>query len=272
MHKIYFLRGNLLRRRIHTDAKISTRIPLGIEKSYYDPLNQREEIRKDNNAKVGIYAWENKINNKIYIGSGDPLYLRLSDYYQRWYLESKNNLYIVRSLNKYSMKSFNLHILEYSNSKDIIKCEQKWIDLIGPEYNTNPTAGSTKGYKHTKESIEKMKLSATGRTHSHEIKELMSITRRGTNNSFFNKKHSPETIEIMKEIARNRKYVPVKGLEVEITDLDTKTTTVHSSIREAAKFLQSDIKIILRRESSQLEKGINTPYRNRYIININRNK
>lgn len=29
----------------------------------------------------GVYAWENKINNKIYVGSGDPLYLRLSDYY-----------------------------------------------------------------------------------------------------------------------------------------------------------------------------------------------
>lgn len=91
-----------------------------------------------------MYAWENKINNKIYIGSGDPLYLRLSDYYQHWYLESRNNLYIVRSLNKYSMKSFNLHILEYSNSEDVIKCEQKWIDYIKPEYNTNPTAGSTK--------------------------------------------------------------------------------------------------------------------------------
>ncbi len=170
------------------------------------------------------------------------------------------------------MNSFNLHILEYSNSEDVIKCEQKWIDLIGPEYNTNPTAGSTKGYKHTQESIEKMKLLATGRTHSTEVKELMSITRMGVNNSFYNKKHTPETIEILKEIARNRKHVPVKGLEVEITDLVTKNTTVHSSIREAAKFLKSDIKIILRREASQLEKGINTPYRKRYIININREK
>lgn len=238
----------------------------------------------DNNAKVGVYAslalsccqcrakGENKINNKIYIGSGDPLYLRLSDYYQSWYLESKNNLYIVRSLNKYSMENFNLYVLEYSNSEDVIKCEQKWIDLIKPEYNTNPTAGSTKGYKHTQESIEKMKMSAIGRKHSDKVKELMSITRKGENNSFYNKKHSSQTIETLKEIAKNRKHVPVKGLEVEITDLQTKITTIHSSIREAAKFLQSDIKIILRREASQVEKGTNTPYRNRYIININRNK
>jgi hypothetical protein len=77
---------------------------------------------------------------------------------------------------------------------------------------------------------------------------------------------------LFKEIAKNRTYISAKGLEVEITDLETKTTTVHSSIREAAKFLKSDIKIILRREASQLEKCINTPYRNRYIININREK
>lgn len=99
---------------------------------------------------------------------------------------------------------------------------QKWIDLIEPEYNTNPIAGSTKGYKHTEESREKMKILATGRTHSTEVKELMSITRRvaslalacaAENNSFYNKKHTPETIEVLKEIARNRKHVPVKGLE-----------------------------------------------------------
>lgn len=68
-----------------------------------------------------MYAWENKTNNKIYIGSGDPLYLRLSDYYQRWYLESRNNLYIVRSLNKHTMNNFNLHILEYTTSEYVIK-------------------------------------------------------------------------------------------------------------------------------------------------------
>lgn len=56
------------------------------------------------------------------------------------------------------MNSFNLHILEYSDSENIVMCEQKWIDLIKPEYNLNLMAGSIKGYKHTSESIEKMKI------------------------------------------------------------------------------------------------------------------
>lgn len=58
----------------------------------------------------------NKINNKVYVGSGDPLYTRLSDYYQPWYLVSRCNLYIVRAFNKHTMANFSLYILEYTNS------------------------------------------------------------------------------------------------------------------------------------------------------------
>ena len=206
----------------------------------------------------------------MYVGSGDPLYLRISDYYQSWYLKSRNNLYIVRSLNKYSMKNFNLHILEYSDSENLIICEQKWIDILKPEYNINFIAGSNKGYTHSLESIVKMRISATGRKHANEVKDLMSKNRRGRNNPFYNKKHSIETLDKLRNIASNRNYTPVKGLEVEITDLETKMTTIHSSIREAAKFLKSDIKTLLRREASQLSKGINKPYRTKYIINIKR--
>lgn len=51
-------------------------------KTYDDPFNTRALIREDNKDKVGIYCWFNKVNGKFYIGSGDPLYARLSDYYQ----------------------------------------------------------------------------------------------------------------------------------------------------------------------------------------------
>jgi len=115
-----------------------------------------------------------------------------------------------------------------------------------------------------------MRISATGRKHANEVKDLMSKNRRGRNNPFYNKKHSIETLDKLRNIASNRNYTPVKGLEVEITDLETKMTTIHSSIREAAKFLKSDIKTLLRREASQLSKGINKPYRTKYIINIKR--
>ena len=116
-----------------------------------------------------------------------------------------------------------------------------------------------------------MCIQATGRKHTDEIRDLMSKNRRGQNNPFYSKKHTIESLDKLRNIARNRNYTPVKGLEVEITDLDTKITTTKSSIREAAKFINSDIKTLLRREATQLIRGINKPYRNKYIININRN-
>lgn len=74
----------------------------------------------------------------------------------------------------------------------------KWIDLINPEYNINYTAGSSKGYRHSPESIEKMSKLATGRKHTDEVNNLMSKTLGlrpwGINNSFYNKKHTLETL------------------------------------------------------------------------------
>ena len=58
---------------------------------------------------------------------------------------------------------------------------------------------------------------------------------------------------------------------MEITDLISGNTEVFSSIRKAAKSINSDIKTILRREKLQILKGDETAYRNRYLISINRN-
>lgn len=184
------------------------------EKFYNDPQNQKIKIYEDNKHKTGVYAWVNKINNKVYVGSGDPLYLRLNDYYQSWYLISRSNLYIVRALKKYTMVNFSLYILEYTSSDNLITCEQNWIDIINPEYNLNPNAGNSKGYKHTEKSIQKIRNFKQGKTHTEEVKRLMSENRKGENNPFFGKKHNQETIKKFKDIAYNRKILPVPGLEV----------------------------------------------------------
>lgn len=173
-------------------------------KIYNEPLNQRSQIREENNGKVGVYCWVNDANGKYYIGSGDPLYLRLSDYYQPWYLLARLNLYIVRALSKYGMINFSLIILEYTSSSNLISSEQKWIDLLKPEYNTNPTAGSTKGYTHSAQSIEKIRYAVLGRKHSEEVRREMSESRRGKNNPFFGKTHSEEALALIKAAAENR--------------------------------------------------------------------
>jgi len=50
-----------------------------------------------------------------------------------------------------------LEILEYCNKDIVIQREQYYMDLLNPEYNVVYKAGSTEGYKHTPESLEKMR-------------------------------------------------------------------------------------------------------------------
>lgn len=117
---------------------------------------------------------------------------------------------------------------------------------------------------------------AKGRKHTQETKKSMSINRKGENNSFFNKTHTLFSKTLMKKAALNREGNRPNnpGMEVEITDLLSRSTSVYPSIRSAAKAINSDIKTILRREKAQIVKGValaSTPYRKKYIITINRN-
>lgn len=248
-----------------TVFSLSSISKLGL-KTYENPQESRELIRKDNNGKVGVYCWFNNVNGKFYIGSGDPLYFRLSDYYQDWYYIARANVYIVRALSKHGMANFSLVILEYTTSDNLIKCEQKWIDMLNPKYNLNRLAGNSSGYTHTPESIEKIRTLALGRKHNEKVKKLMSESRKGVNNNFYGKKHTAESINLIRAAALKRTKLSKPSIEVEIIDLETKLTTTYESIRKAANAINSDIKSLSRWEKSQWEKGINTPYRGRYII------
>ena len=115
-----------------------------------------------------------------------------------------------------------------------------------------------------------MRSNALGRKHTEEIKLAMSESRKGENNPFYGKKHSEESLALLKTAAANRTKLPVPGIEVEVIDIETKLTYTFESIRKAAAFMGSDIKTILRREEAQKTKGINTPYKKRYIIFIKR--
>jgi len=64
------------------------------------------------------------------------------------------------------MANFTLVILEYTNEENVISCEQEYINRFKPEYNLNPTAGNSSGYRHTPESVIKMREAALGRKHS----------------------------------------------------------------------------------------------------------
>jgi len=62
-----------------------------------------------------------------------------------------------RSLLKYGFSNFRLEIIEYSYKYNVLTREQYYMNLVKPKYNIVEIVGSTLGYKHTPESLAKMR-------------------------------------------------------------------------------------------------------------------
>ena len=113
-------------------------------------------ILTENRKKVAVYRWVNKVNGNIYIGSSTNLHVRMYTYFSLRSL-AKSNRPIDRALLKHGFSNFRLEILEYCSHEDVLKREQYYLDLYKPQYNIATIAGSTLGYKHSQESLEKMR-------------------------------------------------------------------------------------------------------------------
>lgn len=129
-------------------------------KSYSNPYDNRKSLYKDNKNKSGVYCWENKITGKLYIGSSKNITKRLYEYFSLNginYLLARSKSLILSSMLKYGYINFNFHIVLYCNKDQLISREQYYIDLVKPEYNLRKFAYSPLEYKHTPETILKLK-------------------------------------------------------------------------------------------------------------------
>lgn len=150
---------------------------------------------------------------------------------------------ILRALLKYGMVNFTLVILEFSDVKGLLECEQKWIDSLKPAYNLSPLAGNSRGYKHTDETKNKLKSLALGRKVSEETRKIMSAAHIGQK--------------------------PTTGIKVEVTDINTNVTTIYESKIKAAKGIGVDVKTLANYEKKikQMKLKINNNlYKNKFII------
>ena len=123
---------------------------------------QKLDILRDNKNKSGIYCWENKITGKLYIGSAKNITNRLYDYFNNKYTEfilRKTRSLILESILKYGFGNFHFYILAYcgDNRNELAYWEQYYMDLLNPEYNLRKFAYSPLGYKHSAETILKLK-------------------------------------------------------------------------------------------------------------------
>ena len=210
---------------------------------YSDSWNNKSIILKENKAKSGVYCWTNKLDGKRYIGSSVNLSQRLYGYYDLNYLSiqlKKANSYIYRALIKYGYSNFKLEILEYCDKNACVKrvssparrlkrgdylLEQSYLLLLKPDYNILKTAGSRLGLKHTKETRDFISALHKGREVSGITRAKLAAYRRGLVDS--------EQVRIKKSTSS-----PL-NIKIEVTDVETNTTTVYHSLREAARNLNT---------------------------------
>jgi hypothetical protein len=157
----------------------------------------------------------------------------------------------------FSSGNFNLGALGNRDSEDMYM-------LASTAYNINPQAGNSQGYKDTTDSIDKICSNALGTKHSDQVKKLTSESRKGINNKFEGQKDSKENLYLFRNTALTRTKDPKAGIEVKVRDIETNLTISYTSIRKAAKAINSNIKSLSRREKSGLQN--NTLYKGRYMI------
>lgn len=120
-----------------------------------DPYHNRSKIAEVAKEAKGVYIFENKENNILYVGSSINLYNRVCSYFMPSIL-AKADRRVLRYFNKYGFSDIKLILLildSTSSWKEIIELEQSCIDKLSPDLNVDLVAGGYSGY-HTPMSQE----------------------------------------------------------------------------------------------------------------------
>lgn len=126
---------------------------------FHNVKESKKDIYKKLRRKAGIYVFINNKTNQLYVGSSINLTKRMVSYYYYYNSDRPSQLAIIRAMKKYGLDNFSLGIKEFCDGdpKICIDLEQKWIDYYKPKYNVLTTAGNSFGYKHSIETINKLK-------------------------------------------------------------------------------------------------------------------
>jgi cytochrome c oxidase subunit 1 len=147
------------------------------EVKFIDIKQSRLDILQNIKGKAGIYMFFNLINGNFYIGSSVNLARRF-----RIHLSSSLGsplgsestkaggavkLPLPLAINKYGLNNFVYLVLQYCDPiEDVcLGLEQYYLDLYKPKYNILKIAGSSQGFRHSPETIAKLKLLHADKLH-----------------------------------------------------------------------------------------------------------
>jgi len=134
------------------------------EAKFIDIKESKLDILLNIKDKGGVYMFFNLINGNCYIGSSVNLARRF-----RIHLSSVGSvkLPLALAISKYGPNNFVFLILQYCDKiEDVcLGLEQHYLDLYKPKYNLLKVAGSSQGFKHSPETIAKLKIKHAGKLH-----------------------------------------------------------------------------------------------------------
>jgi group I intron endonuclease len=134
------------------------------ETKFIDIITSKLDILLNIKNKSGVYMFFNLVNGNCYIGSSVKLARRF-----RVHMSCINSveLPLYRAFKKYGLNNFVFLVLQYCEQvEDIcLGLEQTYIDLYKPKYNILKIAGSSQGFKHSVETIAKLKETHAGKLH-----------------------------------------------------------------------------------------------------------
>ena len=159
--------------------------------------------------KSGVYKIHCVGNNRDYIGSAIKHLQRWNSHRSMLAKGIHNNRHLQNAYKKYGKESFKYSLIEECVEEKLVEREQYWIDTYNfvNLMNSSPTASTSIGFEHSKETKKLLSHLAKKRENKHLKKfRFKKGQMRGENNLFAGKKHSKETIEKLKKIASKRTY------------------------------------------------------------------
>jgi group I intron endonuclease len=160
-----------------------------------------------------VYLLTNKNNGRRYVGkTGRSLDIRWQGHVGSA-RRSDSDMLVCRAILKHGSDAFERSIVEECNSAQLGSRETYWIHELKTHvsqggYNlTYGGDGGIPGYKHREDSLEKMRLKATGRHPTEETLEKLRAAKRG-------KKQKPEHVEKRAASNRGKKRAPEVGQKI----------------------------------------------------------
>ena len=252
----------------------STRLQNIIDKQNIKPILLFEDLTNPTVKKTayrslkpfsGIYMVVNLVTGQYYIGSAvtGNLYMR----FHKHLFSLAGNKRVANAVNKYGLSEFAFLVLEIVPQEDntdstlLLNREDYYLETFKPEYNISPLASNSIGWKHSEESLVKMR-----ENYSEERRQQVANINKG-------KTLSEETRELIRKTAQLRESMSMESRlkcavnvrPVTITNLDGSNPIHFVSIKEASIAISCNEKTIRR---ALIGNGV---IKNNYIVKATKN-